>query len=401
MSSLRFYAGDQLGRIHALNVALQNPKEPQIVSQPAYIEDAPDKTQAVRILKLSQDAEPLVACARADSSAAVYSINEDASLNLLSRWKPARTGLWLSLDFVPERGILTCSTTGHVALSSHEGELLSSATASLPAKLKDLRLSGDSKSFATGGDEVELSTWDLEKTLASDGAQPAPAANPTKKRKAKNSELLPGETWRAQNVPNDELNLRVPVHVTSLCYLGDASKSNEIVTGTSFGAVRQYDTRTKRRPVANWTEVVKKGGISRMERGVSEHDVFLADERGQLFALDLRNGKQLYSYKGIGGTVNSMTLSGSNHILSSSMDRYVRLHTTFPAPSTAGKNMDGRGEIVAKLYTQDVVTAVASTPIAVPQTSLGDEEDGEDIWDQMQSVDDDEEDQTRRKRRKT
>lgn len=182
-------------------------------------------------------------------------------------------------------GILTCATSGRIVLNSHEGEILSNVSAHLPANLKDLRLSGDAKSFAIGGNEVDLCTWDLEQTLSSDGIEPL-TANSTKKRKGKKNDLLPGETWRAQNVcvyamvlgangldciqvPNDNLDLRVPVHITSLCYL-DRTKSTELMTGTSFGAVRRYDTRASRRPVADFSDVVKKSSIDRVQRGVSE-----------------------------------------------------------------------------------------------------------------------------------
>ncbi|EJD53025.1 hypothetical protein AURDEDRAFT_142097 [Auricularia subglabra TFB-10046 SS5] len=266
----------------------------------------------------------------------------------------------------------------------------------LSAKLRDLRLSPDTKSFASGGEEVELSVWDLERSFTAEDAPPRSAL-----KKRKQDELLhPAETWRAKNVPYDSLNLRVPVQISSLTFLGN---DHELLTGTSFGAVRRYDTRAARKPVANWTNVIaKEGSIRRVERGVSEHDVFVSDERGQLFALDIRNGKQLYSYKGIGGTVSSFAMDGTQHILSASMDHYARLHSTAAPPATAGRNLDARGDTLVKFYTQDFITAVtAASPGTPAGGSKEDEEVGDEIWEQLPDVDDDEE-QTppRRKRRK-
>ena len=100
--------------------------------------------------------------------------------------------------------------------------------------------------------------------------------------------------------------------------------------------------------------------------------------------------------------------SSQPNIFSASMDRYVRLHTTAPPPTQAGKNMDGRGEIVTKLYIQDVVTAVCFDSRGVPISSGntdGDQDEagdvGDEIWDQLRDVDEDEDAVTgRRKRRK-
>lgn len=95
-----------------------------------------------------------------------------------------------------------------------------------------------------------------------------------------------------------------------------------------------------------------------------------------------------------------MALGSKKHLLSASMDRFVRLHSTFMPPATAGQNMDGRGEIVAKLYTQDVVTAVVPTSGYTSRVADAADDVGEEIWDQLPDADDEEDAQTRRKRRK-
>lgn len=75
--------------------------------------------------------------------------------------------------------------------------------ASLPMRLCDFQLSPDHKSFAYGGDEVDLSVWDVERAFS---AEPIALTSygtenpPTKRKKPSSSDLLPGELWRAKNV---------------------------------------------------------------------------------------------------------------------------------------------------------------------------------------------------------
>lgn len=73
-------------------------------------------------------------------------------------------------------------------------------------------------------------------------------------------------------VPNDNLGLRQPVHITSLTYLSDSSSASQhnLLTGTQLGEVRRYDTRSARRPVSQWKGIGKMGGVKRVEKGFAE-----------------------------------------------------------------------------------------------------------------------------------
>ena len=69
-------------------------------------------------------------------------------------------------------------------------------------RLCEWRLAPDKNTFSYGGDEVELSVWDLETAFApkQQPPQPQPESPSSKKRKRSTAELLPGELWRAKNV---------------------------------------------------------------------------------------------------------------------------------------------------------------------------------------------------------
>jgi hypothetical protein len=141
-------------------------------------------------------------------------------------------------------------------------------------RLKTWQLGPGGNTFVYGGDEVEASLWDVARAFSIPAGEAAVGAKDAKKRK-RGDDLLPGEVWRAKNVPNDELSLRVPVHHTALAFLGGETneKGAHLLAGTHVGAVRRYDTRAARKPVANWKGIVKTGAVMGVEGGYREQSV--------------------------------------------------------------------------------------------------------------------------------
>ncbi|KAI0934403.1 hypothetical protein AcW1_005938 [Taiwanofungus camphoratus] len=280
------------------------------------------------------------------------------NVKVLREWKETRlksgqryVGLNMS-----EGRVYTCTSNGALRLTRLEqGESFTTAqSASLPMRLCDWRLSPDGVTFAYGGDEVELSVWNAEQAFA----HPAAVDVDSKKRK-RGDQLFPGEIWRAKNVPNDGLGLRQPVHVTALSYLQPSTSSSHhhLLAGTQLGNVRRYDSRSARRPVADWKNVCKIGGVSHIEKGLAEHEVFVADNGCNVFALDLRTGRVAYGYKGLSGAVTSLAPSPSL-LASVSQDRFLRLHSTFPLPVNVGQQQEQKGEILDKFYIKAIPSAV-------------------------------------------
>lgn len=138
-------------------------------------------------------------------------------------------------------------------------------------RLCDWRLAPSGQHFAYGGDEVELSVWDAERAFTEPLPSSTSETTGTKRKRA--DALLPAEIWRAKNVANDSLSLRVPVHNTSLAFLDaglNTGPGHHLLAGTQIGHVRRYDTRTARKPVADWNGIVKAGGVKKVEAGLRE-----------------------------------------------------------------------------------------------------------------------------------
>ncbi|KAI6109856.1 hypothetical protein F5141DRAFT_1277935 [Pisolithus sp. B1] len=272
----------------------------------------------------------------------------------------------LSLSFT----VFSCTSNGAFRLSTL-GEEAGSPThklAALPSRLTDWRLGCNKETFAYGGDEVDLSVWNTERAFQSSSSSEDTSSIPlnnTKKRKRANDALFPGEVWRAKNVPNDFLGLRQPVHNTCLTYISPPGSGGQqhLLAGTRFGDVRRYDTRAGRRPVSDFKNVGKIGGLRTIEKGFSEHEAFVSDQGSNLFALDLRNGGILYGYK--------------------ALDRYTRIHSTFPPPPVAGKRADERSTTLEKVYVTTVPTVVIWDQ---REETEADEEEDENIWETLKHV---------------
>ena len=108
-------------------------------------------------------------------------------------------------------------------------------------------------------------------------------------------------------------------------------------------------------------------------------EVFVSDQTSNLFAVDMRNGRVIYGYKGnspffchfrflrctgrlsflqgIAGAITSMA-PGPTGLISTSLDRYARVHSTYPPPPEAGQPQDEKGAVLEKVYMKTIPTCV-------------------------------------------
>ncbi|KAJ6502599.1 hypothetical protein C8R45DRAFT_1092425 [Mycena sanguinolenta] len=382
-----FLTGDQLGNIKSLSVQ----GTPDVPSQLALLHTAKSSVAALSIAPTASTSKS-VAAAYADGSVTAFTL-QDNQLEVLEQWKESRfkpDQNFVGLQ-VTDRGVFSCTSNGALRLVPSTTEEKQPSLGSLPTRLGAWRLDSDQTTFAYGGDEVELSVWNTEKAFEHES--PSDSSSTKRKRDA----LFPGEIWRAKNVQNDGLGLRQPVRITSLTYL---STPTNLLTGTQFGDLRHYDTRAARRPVSNWNGI-GKGGIKVVEKGLANHEVFVSDHGSNLFALDLRNGRVIYSYKGLSGAVTSMAPSPSL-LVSTALDRYCRIHTSFPPAPEAGQSQDNKGQVVEKVFMTSIPTVVAwdgvESRTSVPE--LGAEDDDDNVWNDMENVEDSGDESKERKRRR-
>ncbi|KAF9500916.1 WD40 repeat-like protein [Pleurotus eryngii] len=403
----QFLIGDELGNIKRLQY---NPNPPNADDPKTTIKtvlNGSTSTASIQALSTSGDGDSrMVVAARTNKTVHVYKWNEDEALEARCSWSETRmkpetrfVGLAFSNDTV-----YSCTSNGALRRISLPEASSADPTpthqlAALPSNLHAWRMSPDSETFAYGGDEVDLSIWNVEQAFA--GRSNFKSDNATSKKRKRNAELLPGEIWRANNVPNDHLGLRQPIRMSSLTHLPNTSP-HHLATGTQFGDVRLYDTRAARRPLSNWKIFKDGSGVKTIEAGPSNHQIFVSDSQSRLFAVDIRNGSVSYGYKGIAGAVSSVAPSQSL-MASASLDRYVRIHSIFAPPLQAGKAQDEKGDVLEKLFVTSIPTAIVCDEEAMLPADAehqDEDEDDDDIWQNMEGVDDGQDEPQSRKQRK-
>ncbi|KAF8845012.1 hypothetical protein BDN67DRAFT_942618 [Paxillus ammoniavirescens] len=390
----RFLTGDELGSIKSVSY---NPNESAgNISQLKTLQDGTStaRTRGVQSLAISRGDSTLLASAHADGSICLASLTGEDQLERRGEWRETR--ITPGQEFVglasTQNCVYSCTSNGALRLTAISEEVgPTHKLGALPLRLTDWRLGPNEETFAYGGDEVEVSIWNTERAFAPQhenlSSASASQSEGGKKRK-RGDALFPGEIWRAKNVPNDYLGLRQPVHNTCLTYISSSSSETQqqLLVGTRLGDLRRYDTRSGRRPVNDFKGIAKVGGVKSVVEGFLEHEVFLSDQGTNLFALDLRNGGIIYGYKGtwISGAVSSAAAAPS-FLASVSLDRYTRIHSTFPPPAEVGKQQEEKGTVLHKVYMTTAPTVVIWDQSNVKGSSETDEEDG-DVWEKMKHV---------------
>ncbi|KAG6889308.1 hypothetical protein C0995_001964 [Termitomyces sp. Mi166 len=233
--------------------------------------------------------------------------------------------------------------------------------------------------FAYGGDEVDVSVWDTERAFT---LQPS-----SESKKRKRDTLFPALYRVDPQVQNDNLGLRQPLRITSLTYLAPSSVSHHLAAGTGLGNVHRYDTRASKRPVSDW-KIAKVGGIRSIEKGMSEHEIFASDHGSNLYSLDLRNGRIAYGYQGISGAVTSLAPSPTL-LASTALDRFVRIHSTFPLTQQIGQQQEQKGQILVNVFMKCTPTVIVWDNV-IGQEITAPMEDG-DVWETLETTGIDEE----------
>lgn len=155
--------------------------------------------------------------------------------------------------------------------------------------------------IATGGKEADLHLWDLQR---------------------------PEEAiFTAKNVKPDMLELRVPVWVTDIAYLGD---QRSVAISSRHKHIRLYDPKRQRRPTISFEwEDSPLTCISAVSSTMGQ--VVVGTAHGRLGLFDLRGRKPeepVHAYKGFAGAVRDLFVHPKQpFVFSVSLDRFLRVHS--------------------------------------------------------------------------
>ncbi|KAH7730848.1 NOP seven associated protein 1 [Aphelenchoides avenae] len=228
----------------------------------------------------------------------------DRQLNLYNGLENTYTGMFTieggegavkGLQMTQSGNIISAVESGDIRIWEPSGAMLSDAM-NAGKNLLTLRKHPTAEVVATGGHENPMKLWDLETEKTS---------------------------FTAKNVRPDHLELRVPVWVTNVRFIGDGQC---VVTTTGKHQIRLYDPRAQRRPVKEleWLEE-PINALSTCHR--PEH-VLAGNTRGELGIFDLRGKISLASkYRGFAGAIRSIDAHPSApYAASCGADRFVLVH---------------------------------------------------------------------------
>ena len=82
--------------------------------------------------------------------------------------------------------------------------------------------------------------------------------------------------WSAKNVPNDELDLQVPMYDTSMVQCSSDPIGRVLAVSTAYGEIREYDIRANKRATCNNTIVKTAQMLSNLlQSEVNEHNLYV------------------------------------------------------------------------------------------------------------------------------
>ncbi|CAG8451177.1 3741_t:CDS:10 [Ambispora leptoticha] len=319
----------------------------------------------------------------------VYEFREDSMLNAAAQEKAStekksiidkRSSKFVGL-FANESTLVTCTDFGvlryYSLASSTEEKTSSNTTITLSSDLCCLRVHPKQNHIiAFGGKERDLTAWDINEYKA--GKSPInERSNSYNKKYQKKKEEAPGVLWRAKNLPNDFLDMRVPVWITDLQFM-DNDDVSRIVVGTYYHQIRLYDIKTARRPVLN-VEIGEHPIVS-ICVGRNPYEIFASDTACNVYSMDVRAGSLLGQFKGFTGSVRDLAIHAkSESLVTVGLDRFLRVH-----------EIKGTRNLLHKVYLKQRLSCLLVDDNVDEYDKVNDEkqesDQDEDVWQRMAEI---------------
>ncbi|TPX59814.1 hypothetical protein PhCBS80983_g02190 [Powellomyces hirtus] len=234
--------------------------------------------------------------------------------------------------------------------------------------------------LATGGDERDLTLWNLREQKLTADPQSIPKL---------------ASFWTAKNVKNDFLNIRVPVWITEILFLD--SSETRIMTGTGHHQIRVYDTAKARRPIINinvGTHPIRAIAASHVENAEDEIvKAVVSDTTGQLMQINVdlqgTSAKVAGKYAGLSGAVTDVAIpKGTGTVVTVGLDRFVKVF-----------ELEDDRKLVSKVYLKQRLNCVLVDDPEATESGGPDgeaeggevrhdesEEEDDEVWGQIEEV---------------
>lgn len=131
--------------------------------------------------------------------------------------------------------------------------------------------------------------------------------------------------FKAKNVSDSKLDLRVPIHIKCLLFDIQSTPDNfKLYTFTAVGDLRYYESKIGRKPRSSVLILPKKAPIT--EAIWIDNELVVCDNRGIIVKVNPQNGAQLSQFKGQIGSIQSLSNFKDTILATTGVDRYVRAY---------------------------------------------------------------------------
>ena len=130
--------------------------------------------------------------------------------------------------------------------------------------------------------------------------------------------------FKGKNLPNDELNLRIPMHDMDIVEVKNNPRLNFI--STAYGEIRLYDKKASPRPSLN--KKITNTKINKIDITDDGNYLFVGDNSGYCAILEIRKSfSACKTFKGNSGAIKTLVnIEQNNNLIVSGFDRYVRIY---------------------------------------------------------------------------
>ncbi|GMM48850.1 ribosome biosynthesis protein [Pichia kluyveri] len=175
--------------------------------------------------------------------------------------------------------------------------------------------------IAYGGKETDLRIVKLPEVQTSESKK--------SKKSKKSKESIEPEieiVFKAKNITNSTLNLRVPIHIKDILFDNESTPENfKLYTFTVWGDLRIYESKLGRKPRSSTLILPKKAPITKAIL-LNDH-IIVCDNRGIVVKVDKQTGSQICQFKGQIGSTQSLFNFNDSILGTTGSDRYVRAYS--------------------------------------------------------------------------
>lgn len=144
---------------------------------------------------------------------------------------------------------------------------------------------------------------------------------PSLKKKKEEAEVV----FKAKNMSNTSLDLRVPIHIKNIVFAKDSTTDVfKLYTFTAVGDMRYYDSSAGRKPRSSVLVLPKKAPITKAIW--LDDKLVVCDNRGIVVKIEPSTGSQICQFKGQIGSTQALFNFNGTILGTTGSDRYVRAY---------------------------------------------------------------------------